>query len=382
MPLGDAHKTLLLGGSVLRAARPLEDSFFDTRNLQNDGLIIVPNLVTYPDSIHCFRWTAKIVWETAAKLGVPTDHTAASAVGSSGFFCSFAPAAGVLVKPSICTDLPNKDRGIKHWNRISALMWSCNVPVNRLAASRQHEPCCHTICNPFEWIQTCADLDSTTFALLLPFSAAGSCKCRPVEFTRSCTAWGDTTDNSAKQSGWTWSQSHTIAYTKRECLWLWEQNISRTSRVLQIRSLFQETHLTALSNLVPALSTTTKQTNHHLCMIWSWFHGWESLNPCQIQKRTDFFCCQSSMRGEIQQWSEILTHGNWACNKVPHPHDEFILSTCSFWGSHRGLHSEPQRDRNGALSPSDPELADIYQHVWKWNVSPKTDCVSAWKLNV
>jgi hypothetical protein len=60
------------------------------------------------------------------------------------------------------------------------------------------------------------------------------------------------------------------------------------------------------------------------------------------------------MRGEIQQWSEILTHGNWACNKVPHPHDEFILSTCSFWGSHRGLHSEPQRDRNGALSPSDP----------------------------
>lgn len=55
MPLGDAHKTLLLGGSVLRAARPLEDSFFDTRNLQNDGLIIVPNLVTYPDSIHCFR---------------------------------------------------------------------------------------------------------------------------------------------------------------------------------------------------------------------------------------------------------------------------------------------------------------------------------------
>lgn len=259
----------------------------------------------------------------------PTDHTAASAVGSSGFFCSFAPAAGVLVKPSICTDLPNKDRGIKHWNRISALMWSCNVPVNRLAASRQHEPSCHTICNPFEWIQTCADLDSTTFALLLPFSAAGSCKCRPVEFTRSCTAWRDTTDNSAKQSGWTWSQSHTIAYTKRECLWLWEQNISRTSRALPIRSLFQETHLTALSNLVPALSTTTKQTNHRLCMIWSWFHGWESLNPCQIQKRTDFFCCQSSMRGEIQQWSEILTHGNWACNKVPawrvHPfHLQFL----------------------------------------------------------
>lgn len=203
---------------------------------------------------------------------------------------------------------------IPSWTLLHLLgSWSSPQSArNRLAASRQHEASCHTICNPCEWIQTCADLDSTTFALLLPFSATGSCKCRPVEFTRSCTAWRNTTDNSAKQSGWTWSQSHTIVYTKRECLWLWEQNISRTS-----------------------------------------------------------------------QWSEILTHENWTCNKVPHPHDEFILSTCSFWGDLTEACTQNHKEIAMVhFRPVIQELADIYQHVWKWNVSPKTDCVSARKLNV